>query len=238
MTALLTAGLLGSFAIGEAGIVDTELSGNTAFHGWEALHNGYYDPADHGGGYPGSADWALPMVANEGEAEAELMKVSGTGYPGSSSLYSSAGGVFSVSDDDPLPGLQTLVFSISIGAGTTGDIVTGPTLSVNGGTSIGAADQTWDLGSSQATIGGFEVTQTRYSYQWDLSGFGSGVDSYDIRFSTGEHAQTYAMQLDEGDSFSSANPTAIPEPSTLLLLTAGLAGAAVYRGIRSRTSGH
>ncbi|MDA3873242.1 MAG: PEP-CTERM sorting domain-containing protein [Kiritimatiellae bacterium] len=45
----------------------------------------------------------------------------------------------------------------------------------------------------------------------------------------GEHAQTYALQLDQSDSFSMANPSAIPEPSSLILLSLALLSGVVLR---------
>ncbi|WFB37749.1 PEP-CTERM sorting domain-containing protein [Kiritimatiellota bacterium B12222] len=203
-------------------LIDSGLTGTTSLNGWEGLNNSYYDAVTHGGGYPGAAAWTNPMVANEGEADAQLMKVSGTAYPASSSLYTSGGAVLSLSDLSALTDLETIVFSIAIAPGTGGGVVTGPSLTLNGSTLIGAATTTWDLGSTSATIGGFEVTQTTYSYQWDLSGFGSTIHDFDLRFETGEHAQTYAMQLDQGDTYSLASPNAIPEPSSLVLFSLAL----------------
>ncbi|MDA3873243.1 MAG: hypothetical protein PF795_04720 [Kiritimatiellae bacterium] len=160
----LLLGLCTSLTPALASIVTTELTGNTRYDGWEGLNNSYYAPADHGSGYPGTSPWNEPMVATLGSATAEFMKISGSGFPATASMYSAAGGTFSVSGASPLADVETVVFSISIGAGTTEDVVAGPSLTLNGGaTSIGAATHTWDLGSQQATIGGFEVTQTTYS---------------------------------------------------------------------------
>ncbi|MDF3128526.1 PEP-CTERM sorting domain-containing protein [Kiritimatiellaeota bacterium B1221] len=216
-----------SASFSSAAIVESNLSGSTSLNGWEGLNNSYYSPANHGGGYPGTAPWGSAMTANEGEADAQLMKISGSAYPGGSSLYTSAGAVLSVSEVSPLADLETILFSISVGAGPMGDFVSGPSLTLNGASVIGAATTSWDFGSSTESIGGFDVSQTSYSYQWDLSGFGSAITDFDIQFETHEHAQLYAIQLDQSDSYSLATPHAIPEPSTMVLFSIAC-GAVFY----------
>ncbi len=221
---LVAAVALGGFS-GSAdadAVIESGLGGNTSYDGWDDLTNNAHNPANHGVGYPGYAAWTAPIVAHEaGSGDGELNKVSGAGYVGNGSLYSSAGGTFSITDPTVLANLETIVFAIALGE----DITSGPALTVNGATAVGAADHSWNLGSQLATIAGFEVTQTTHAFQWDLSAFGSAITSFDIAFDVDEHAQLYALQLEQGDSYAQITPTSVfvPEPTTLGLL--GTCGA-------------
>ncbi|QBG48299.1 PEP-CTERM sorting domain-containing protein [Verrucomicrobia bacterium S94] len=222
----MMAAALMAAAVSQASLTDFGLSGNTLYDGWDGLTSAQYPGY---GSYPGSGAWPGPMVANEaGSNGGELAKISGTGYAGGSSLYSPAGGVFEVSQDSVVADLETIVFAVGYGAGTSASFTNGPTLTINGSTVIGAADSTFNLGSYNDTIGGFEVTLTTDVFQWDLSSLGETVTSFSISYDVGEHAQQYGLQLEQSDTYTEA----IPEPATMVLI--GGAGGALFMLRRMR----
>ncbi|MDF7799559.1 PEP-CTERM sorting domain-containing protein [Pontiellaceae bacterium B1224] len=218
MNAVLFGAALLVAAGAQASLTDFGLGGNKSYDGWDGLSATQYPGY---GSYPGAGPWPGAMVANEaGSNGGELSKVAGTGYAASSSLYSSAGGVYEVSQDSVVSGLETIVFAVGYGAGTTPSFTNGPTLTVNGLTVVGGADSTFNLGSYDDTIGGYDVTLTTDVFQWDLSSLGETVTSFSISYDVGEHNQQYGLQLEQSDVYSAA----IPEPATMVLLGgAGLA---------------
>ncbi|MDF7807268.1 PEP-CTERM sorting domain-containing protein [Pontiellaceae bacterium B12219] len=207
----------------QASITDFGLGGNVSYDGWDNL-TGTENPGV--GSYPGAAAWPFAIGSMEtGSGDAALMKESGTGYPGSAGIYSSAGGVFSISDSTALANVQTIVLAFDYGAGSTPSFTSGPSLTLNGSTVLGAADRTLSLGSREDTIAGNEVTIFTEIYQWDLQAEGT-VNSFSVEYDVGEHAQQYAIQLEQSDVYSAA----IPEPATMALFGgAGLALAFLRR---------
>ncbi|MDZ8118160.1 PEP-CTERM sorting domain-containing protein [Pontiella agarivorans] len=213
-------------AAAQASLTDFGLGGNKLYDGWDGLSASHYPGY---GSYPGAGTWPGSMVANEaGSNGGELAKISGTGYAGGSSLYSSAGGVFEVSQDSVVSGLETIVFAVGYGAGTSASFTNGPTLMINGSTVVGAADSSFNLGSYDDNIGGYDVTLTTDVFQWDLSSLGETVSSFSISYDVGEHAQQYGLQLEQSDTYTEA----IPEPATIVLI--GGAGGALFMLRRMR----
>ena len=147
--------------------------------------------------------WAGP-AAGSGSASAMFNKVSGSGYIGSSFMYTAGtNGGFRVYDDTPIASLETLVFQ-----GKISDVFTTiPILNFNGGSQALAADF-----SAVVTGGGYPDR----AWQWDLSGIAGPITSYEILFD-GHFAAT-SLQLDAGNSFVQV----IPEPSVGVLGIAAL----------------
>lgn len=209
-------------AVQANGVVDYNLPGVSETDGWVGITATNYP------GYPGystsSDPWPNPIAANVGgsNGNGELDKVSGSSYPSGSSLYSPSGGTLSLSSDDTISGLETIIFQLDIGP-AGGVALTGtPTLFING-VEIDVED--FDIYSYVGTgaytfnFMGEPEDSFLYSYQWDLSGYVGTITSYEIQFSVGSHAQIYQMQVDTGNTFVQA----VPEPSAMALV--GVIGA-------------
>jgi hypothetical protein len=239
---LLCAG--GAYAQYVAGsqLVSPALAGNTARDAWTTLHaaaNPGYP------GFPGSAAWPAPIGSNLG-GDATLNKVGGSAYPAGSSIYfggfssdpNTSGGTLSIQDSTPLAGLANVVFQVEIGEAWTYDFYndTLPVLSYTtaSGTVSNIAATEWTLGSrvDNGTVEMPTGTETVYinSYllQWDLSSVGESITSFAISFTGVQHAQVYALQLDQSDVYASA----VPEPAACAAL-AGF-GALALAVIRRR----
>lgn len=150
-------------------------------------------------------------AAGVGTASAQLNKVSGSGYIGGSYLYTAGtNGGFRVYDETPQASLQTIVFQGNISS----DFNAAPVLNLNGG-----AQAILPVFSSVAAAG----TYPDRAWQWDLSSFGSAINSYEILFEG--HVAITSLKIDTGSSFAQA----IPEPSTGLLGAAALGLAFIRR---------
>ncbi len=94
-----------------------------------------------------------------------------------------------------------------------------------GGTETGliaSASQVLDRfynGTVDMPTGPEDVYINTYLYDWDLSAY-SDITDFEIQWTGVQHAQLYALQLDQGSIYTSLNsdPTAVPEPSTMILL--------------------
>lgn len=186
------------------------------------------------GGYPGNDMWP-PIASQLGSPsgqEATLRKLeNGEGggpfaateslyFGGMSSIPNTYGGSVAVGDSNPLAGLSTIVFQISIGEASGCDFYNGvlPMLYVNG-QEIG-----FDATFSNKVIAAFTgvdnfpevgevpVYVNLYAFEWDLSEFGldEDVNSFEIRWSAVQHAQVYYLQLDQYVS-------PVPEPTHYVL---------------------
>ena len=67
-------------------------------------------------------------------------------------------------------------------------------------------------------------------FQWDLRSISEPITSFEITWSNNNHAQIYALQLDQSDIFTQV----IPEPSSYFLMTFGLACLFAITRIRQR----
>lgn len=201
--------------------VSISLPGTTATDGWADLTATNYPGL--GGGFPGMAPWGSPIAANQpgSNGGGQFTKVSGAGFAAGASIYTFSPGTFSASSSTPVAGLETVVFQIDIGEGEAGiDLTAVPTLSYNGGGQSLAATLTALLFEIPAgDFGGEPITRNTWAFQWDLSGLGA-ISDFDIQWTTGAHAQTYALQLDQGSVFTAA----VPEPASMVMALAGLLG--------------
>lgn len=218
-----------------AGFVDPNLPGVTDFDGWDNLSRtnpqvAAASPAFPG--FPGGTLWPEPIESlltggvadtdplnDDPTSDAYFDKLSGNGYPAGFSIYASPfppGASYEVADDTPVAGVETVVFQIQIGAGSSGWLV-GDTasLTINGTTAV-PVTQTLinDLGAVDTGFGPVAVRE--YLFQWDLQGLGS-VSSFEVGFApSGTSTTITALQLHQGDTF-----TLVPEPATLALLSLG-----------------
>ena len=141
--------------------------------------------------------WGSAVTPDAGTASALLNKIGGSGYIGSSFLYTAgAVGNFSISDTSSIASLATIVFQ-----GRISDPLVTMVLNYNGGSQGLPADFT------NVVAGGPYPDR---AWQWDLSTI-SGITSYEILYS-GHHAAT-SLTVTTGDSFLQV----IPEPSTAVL---------------------
>lgn len=219
-------------------LIDPSLPGNTQYDEWVS---GSLTVATNPGypSFPGNGAWPAPIGSSApGSADAELSKVdNGTGggpYPAGQSIYyggfsgafNNDGGTLAVTDSTPIAGLSNLVFQIQIGEAWTWDFLDAvlPTLSYNGGSQNLPGNSSWKLeqffnGTVAMPTGDEPVYINTYLVQWDLSSAGPITD-LSIEFTGVQHAQLYAMRLDQYDAFE---PYVVPEPGSMMLAgTAGL----------------
>lgn len=162
-----------------------------------------------------TAGWPAPISADNGSAVFD--KVPGTGgYPATESIYNfDTPGTFSVSDSDPISGMETIIFQIDMG----GPMFAAPTFSYNGGAQALDYD---GIAGSPGDFFGMGSQSTLHVYQWDLSSIVEPITSYSIDWTSGVHASNYLMQVNTGDTYTEV----VPEPSTYALI-AGLACGAI-----------
>lgn len=228
-------------------LIDPQLPGLTQYDEWAA---GSLTSSANPGypGFPGSGAWPGPIGSSApGSGDANLNKIAnGTGggpYPAGSAIYyggfsadiNNNGGTLSVTDVTPVAGLSNLVLQIQIGEAWTYDFWNDvlPTLSYNGGTQDLAADDSHLLeaffnGTVTMPTGEEAVYINTYLLQWDLSSLGP-IAGVSIKFTGVQHAQLYALRLDQSDEYS---PAVVPEPGTLTL--AGMAGVGLMVACRTR----
>ncbi|AGA27940.1 hypothetical protein [Singulisphaera acidiphila] len=203
-----------------AALVNPGLSGTTEYDGWVGLTSGNYSGYP---GFPGTGSWFAPLAPNQtGSGSAGVFKVSdGSGggpFPASGSMYfgsfsatiNAYGGTLAVADSTPVTGVKNVVLQIQIGEAWTYDFFGRalPTLSYNGGTQALAATSSVVLdryynGTVEMPSGLEDVYINTYLIQWDLSSLPS-VTSFSISFDGVEHAQLYALQLDQSDEYAPA----------------------------------
>lgn len=232
-------------------LITPNLPGNTQFDGWGNFGS-YASLQDEGNNFlypmfPGSGSWLAPMESLVfGSDDAVLTKVSnGTGggpYPTTQSLYfggisaipNTDGGTLAVIDATPVANLKNVVFQIQIGPAFGFDFFDGalPILNYNGGSqklenTQYEVLQEFDTGE---TVEGEPVYITTYLMSWDLSGITDPIDNFAIQFTAVQHAQVYAMQLDQSDTIT------VPEPMGFSLIGAALMCLARFRRASSDTT--
>lgn len=209
----------------QAAPIDPQLSGNTSYDGWagmsQSVYNGYPSP------FTPNAPWPNPIGSNQaGSGDATFDKVSGNGAPFISSVYvgggsnppNTLGGTFAVTDSTPVENLAKVVFQITIGEAAGYDFSNGtlPVLNYNGGSQalVGSEQLIDQLENGTFTPPGGSPEPlyiNTWLVEWNLSGIVEPINSIEIQWSAVEHAQIYALRLDQSD---------VPEPASLALLGA------------------
>ena len=211
------------------------LAGTTDFDGWHTLTAAAVNPAVSPAtypGFPGSGAWPAPIASQTG-GNALLNKVAngagGGPYPASGSIYYGGfsgdpnidGGKLSVTDTTPLAGIANIVFQIQIGEAATHDFYNDvlPTLKYNGTTAAGTPTtkviEKYFNGTVTMPTGEEPLYINTYLMQWDVSSLGPITD-FTIDWNGVQHAQVYALRLDQSTAFSSVN---VPEPGAAGLLS-------------------
>lgn len=199
--------------------------------------------------FPGTSTWTANISSQSGSnGDAYLSKVSnGAGggpytatgsiyYGGYSSTVNYNGGTLAVTST-AIADLANVVFQIEIGEAWTYDFYNHelPALTYYIGENAYTLAATVSLMTNQEYAGTVpmpsgdeDVYINTYLLQWDFTGI-ENVDSLEITFTGVQHAQLYALQLDQGTTFS-----VVPEPSTYALILGGVAFAGVAFGRRRR----
>ncbi|MEM1223498.1 MAG: PEP-CTERM sorting domain-containing protein [Verrucomicrobiota bacterium] len=226
------------------GIITYVLPGNTDLDAWDNLTVTNPQVSAAGGAYgsfPGASPWPAPIesvltqdtvdtIDDDPTGDATFNKTSGFGYPAGVSIYSSpfGNGSYTVEDATPISNLETIIFQIDIGEGSSGFLIGDATLTVNGTTAVALLDG--GLVSADSTgnpFGGGTITLGTFGYQWDVSGLGP-ITSFNIDFTTsGTSTTIYDLRLDQGDQFFAVG---VPEPGfAALILGLGAMGIVARR---------
>lgn len=234
---LLAAAIVGLLATAsQAEVIDPGLAGVTQYDGWDNLTGGNFPGY---GSFPGSSPWPAPIGSNQpGSGDATFNKTSGNGYPAGGSIYvggfsstpNTLGGSFSVAETSTVAGLETVVFQIEIGEAFGYDLFNhaSPTLSYNGGAQALTAapvlvEQIQNGTFTNPVTGQPEpVYLNTWLFQWDLSGVVDPISSFSVSFSAVQHAQIYALRLDQSDTLR-----LVPEPASLGLMGLGASALAL-----------
>ncbi len=222
-----------------AAVIDLSLNGTTSYGKWDTLNSLRLAGT---GSFPGNTMWT-PIASNHGNDDAVLKKISnGSGggpYVATESIYYGGfsgdanlnGGTMAVADDTPLANLKTLVFQIDIGEAFTYDFFNHETPLLSYTTANGTfnleADYTILLSKIYSTTVSMptgpdgeyqdeDVFRNTWLFQWNLNDVTEPITSFEIQFTGVQHAQVYALQLDQSDY--AYNVAVIPEPSTWSLL--------------------
>lgn len=212
-----------AFLTPASALVDPDLSGTTEFEIWTGLtaanYPSYPDFSDTGDG--GFADpWPAPIApSGTGSAgNASLDKVSGGGYPATSSIYNhTVAGTYEIANGSPLANLGTVIVQIDLGDGSPGAFQSAPVLNYNGGSqSLTANFTNTGPGGFSGGFGGPPSPTTLHGFQWDLSSVRSAISSYAILWTSDTFSTTYEIRLDSSDTTSPNRLSAIPETSSTM----------------------
>ncbi len=200
------------------------------------------------GAWPSPIDSQLQSNAGAKATLDKVANGSGGGpYPASSGIYYGGfngdpninGGILGVNEASPLSGLGTIVFQVQIGEAFTYDYyddatlglqVPSLTLNFDGDSPVTLSADFSELiyaaynGTIEMPTGPGGTMQDEdlfinlYGYQWDVSDY-SDVVSFDIEFTAVQHAQLYALQLDQSTvDYGNTSMIPVPEPETWALV--------------------
>lgn len=230
---------LASSALASAALTAVSLPGTTTSEAWTTFNRELF--ANYPG-YPGLADWPDPIASQTGDitapdSRAVILKTgngsgggpyiaSGYIYHGGTTTDSNVlGGSLSVSDASPLIGVRTVVFQIEVnnpfGYSFHNDVFPVLTYTAGEETETLAADYVALIDSQPDNpFRGNPVNRNTWALQWSLP---EGVTWFSVDWSSVQHAQIYALQLDQSTAVVSGSvlPPAVPEPATLTGLALG-----------------
>ena len=205
-------------------------SGPQATDGW-VIDFLSYSQAIYGT-YPGTKIWTQPMIANQpGSQEGALTKVAngleGGPYPGDhlyfggySTSANTLGGIIKLSVT-PLRSVKKIVLQVQICQAFGYDFYApygAPALTINliSSSAIPAVTRTQhELIDPRGLSSANEYLNT-YRYEWDVTSVQEVIGSIDIQMSAVQHAQIYALQVDQGGV--ATNPA---YPPSLKILSIG-----------------
>ncbi len=215
--------------------VEQTIPGNSGYPGFMGSTNAWPSPIySQLKSYGETSTVGLQKTANG---------VAGGPFPSGDSLYygsfgsepNTFGGSVGIFEDSPLADLNTILFQVQIGEAWTYDYFVDPvdgiqepvlTLEYGDGLSATIAADISELmlaaynGTVEMPTGDEDVFINLYGYQWDVSDY-SNISSFSIEFDAVEHAQLYALQLDQSSvdyGTTSMIPQAVPEPGTWALI--------------------
>jgi hypothetical protein len=166
------------------------------FNGWNNLTRSNPDVGLIATGYTANV---------AGSSDAVFTRTAGSSFAAGAGLYDPVGAdTYTLTDNTIAAGLTSVVFQSNSVAGGTGTGLYGVSL-------------TYTVGGNNyvASLLDTNVQSSTYKYfSWDLSGI-SGITAISVQFSTEQHANSVAFQLDQVAA-------AVPEPSEYALLLAGL----------------
>lgn len=241
----ITVLFLASAATASAALTSVALPGTTSSEAWTT-----FNPTTIPGypGYPGTAAWPAPIASQTGDivapdTRATLNKTGngpegaiyggpyiGAGYVyhgGRSTEANVLGGSLRISDASPLIGVRTVVFQIEVnnpfGHSFYNDVFPVLSFTAEGGLTSGVTASYVAMVDSEPgePFMGNVVSRDTWALQWDLP---EGVTEFSIDWSSVQHAQIFALQLDQGTGVAQGSvlPPAVPEPTTLALAAAGV----------------
>ncbi|MDQ8195860.1 PEP-CTERM sorting domain-containing protein [Coraliomargarita sp. SDUM461004] len=163
------------------------------------------------------------------------------------------GGSLAVQEANPLTSLQTVTFQVQFGGAWTYDFVDNQTTGLEVGALTTASyfpqltltlqdSSTQTLTADWASLmvnayngtvempsGDEDVFINLYGFQWDLSSY-DNIVSFDVEFSGVEHAQLYALQLDQSTQAYTSSVLPVPEPAS----ASAILGVAVIAFVAAR----
>ncbi len=225
-----------------AAVTSISLGGTTTTEGWNNLGASAVGPG-YPTTFPGAAPWPGGLASQTGtiiapDTRAELNRTAGGAgggpyfaadsiyHGGISAVPNTLGGSLAVADATALADVRTVVFQIEItdplGYSFFNNVWPTLTYTAGGTPSLALeADYISLIDSESAgSFGGENADRNTWALQWGLP---TGVTEFTIDWSSVQHSQIYALQLDQGTvtATGSVLPPAVPEPASLGLLAAG-----------------
>ena len=211
---------------------EISLPGNSGYPSFFQSSNPWPSPIDSQVYTSGSSTASLSKSSNG---------VAGGPIPSGDSIYfgsfgteiNTFGGALTVTESDPIANLATVMLQVEIGEAYTYDFYDGidyaslPVLTLNYGDSQtitmaatftekvmalynGTVEMPTGPGGSMQDE---DIFVNLWGFQYDVSGY-DDITSYSLEFGAVEHAQLYALQLDQSDISYGSSMIPVPEPST------------------------